>query len=79
MKYKLDGNSILFALNRPEIIDISPNDVLEVEGFPGARYVWTDHDTDFMENNPDDEMYLQIERRGPAHFEAKGVILKVKA
>ncbi len=78
MRYTVDGSTILFALNRPEIIDISPGDVLEVDGLPGARYVWTDHDADFMENNPDDELYLQLERVDHDRYVPKGLILKVK-
>ena len=75
MTYQLNGNTLLFAINRTEILDISVDDVLSVEGFPGASYVWTEQDSDFMENNPDDEIFLQLERSGNK-YKAAGIILK---
>ena len=75
MTYKLNGNNLLFAINRTEILDISVNDVITVDGFPGVNYVWTEQDSDFMENNPDDEIFLQMERSG-SKYKASGIILK---
>jgi hypothetical protein len=76
MTYKLDGNNMLFAIDRTQIIDISVNDKLEVKGFPGAIHVWTDQDMEFIENNPDDDIYLQIERTADDRFRATGIMLK---
>jgi len=75
MTYRLNGNSFLFAMNRSEILDISVNDIIAVEGFPGVSYVWTEHDSEFVENNPDDDIFLQVERDGN-RFKGGGIVLK---
>ena len=76
MTYKIDGNTLLFAIDRTQIIDISVNDVLQIQGFPGASHTWTEHDSEFIENNPDDEIYLQIERISENKFRSVGILLK---
>ena len=76
MTYKLDGNKLLLAIPRAEILDISVKDVITVDGFEGARYVWTDHDSDFLENNPDADIFLQIERTNGDAYKATGILLK---
>lgn len=75
MTYQLNGNNLLFAINRTDILDISANDVITLDGFPGVTYAWTEQDGDFVENNPDDEIFLQIERSGNK-YKATGIILK---
>lgn len=76
MTYELTGNNILFVLNRTEIIDIMPDDTITLHDFPGATYQWTSQDADFLENNPDDDIYLQVERVGDNHYRATGIQLK---
>jgi hypothetical protein len=76
MTYQLNGNRMLFAIKRTEILDISVNDVIAVEGFPGVKYVWTKHDEEFVENNPDDDIFLQIERVADSKYKATGILLK---
>lgn len=76
MTYELDGRNLLFPISRADILDISTNDVIQVKGFPGLQYVWTDHDGEFVENNPDDEIFLQIERLDDARFRGTGIVLK---
>lgn len=76
MTYQLNGNNLLFAINRTDIVDISSDDVISVDGFPGVSYVWTHHDSEFVENNPDDEIYLQVERIGDNKYRASGILLK---
>jgi hypothetical protein len=76
MTYQLNGNSFLFALNRTEIVDISPDDIISLEGFPGAEYTWTNHDSEFLENNPDDDIFLQVEKAGSQNYQATGILLK---
>ena len=78
MTYHLNGNNLLFAINRTEILDISVNDVISVDGFPGVNYTWTEQDGDFLENNPDDDIFLQIERNGRDKYKAAGILLKLK-
>jgi hypothetical protein len=76
MTYRLNGNSFLFAIKRTEILDISVNDTIAVEGFAGVSYVWTEHDSEFVENNPDDDIFLQVERVDGNKFRGKGIVLK---
>lgn len=76
MTYKLNGKSILFEINRADIIDISVGDVIAIEGFPGVDYVWTDQDGEFVENNPDDDIFLKIDRVDGKTFKGTGILLK---
>lgn len=76
MTYTVDSSKLMFALNRTEILDISVNDTITVDGFEGLSYKWTDHDSDFLENNPDAEIYLQAERSSENHYKATGIMLK---
>lgn len=76
MVYKIEGNQMLFSIDRTKIIDITPSDRIEVRGFPGAAHVWTEHDTEFIENNPDDEIFLLVERVDDNKFRTSGIMLK---
>lgn len=76
MTYKLSGNDFLFLLDRTMILDISPGDVISLEDFPGATYEWTNHDGEFLENNPDDDIYLQVEKAGDHRYRATAITLK---
>jgi hypothetical protein len=75
MTYNIKGNPILIPIDRTQIIDITVNDVLTAEEFPGASHTWTKHDRELMEGNPDDDMFLQIEKIGPNAFKASGIFL----
>lgn len=76
MTYELTGKSLLFPINRTDILDISINDIISVKVFPGVEYVWTEHDGEFVENNPDDEIFLQIERTEGNKLRGVGIVLK---
>ena len=76
MTYELNSSHMLLTIDRIEIIDISVNDVLAAKAFPGAQYEWTEQDSDFVENNPDDDIFLEIEKLGEKGFKATGIILK---
>lgn len=76
MTYKLNGNNMLFAINRTQILDIAVNDIITVQDYPDVRYVWTGHDSEFVENNPDDDIFLQIERLAGDQYQATGILLK---
>lgn len=76
MTYQIEGNTMLFAIDRTQIMDIAVNDTLQVKGFPGASHQWTDHDREFVENNPDDEIFLQVERIGENKYKATGILLQ---
>jgi len=76
MTYQLNGNNLLFAISRTEIVDISTDDLITVDGYPGVSYAWTNQDMEFLENNPDDDIYLQVERVGDNQYRATGILLK---
>ena len=75
MTYTLDGSKLIFALNRADIVDISAGDVIKIDGFEGADYKWTDHDSDFLENNPDADIFLELQRKAGT-YQASGILLK---
>ena len=75
MTYTLDGSKVIFALNRADIVDISAGDIIKIDGFEGGDYKWTGHDSDFLENNPDADIFLELERDGKG-YKAKGILLK---
>ncbi len=76
MTYKLDGNELLLTLKRAEILDISVKDVITVAGFPGVQYEWKDQDRDFVENNPDADIFLEIERKKDGEYKGCRILLK---
>jgi hypothetical protein len=75
MTYDLEDNYLLLQINRADILDMSVNDTITVKGFSGLAYKWTEHDSEFVENNPDDDIFLQIERAGEK-FRGIGIVLK---
>jgi hypothetical protein len=75
MIYQIEGDKMFFALNRSLLIDISVNDTLQIKGVPGASHVWTEHDSQFIESNPDDDIFLQIEKIGGGNYKARVVSL----
>ena len=75
MIYKIEGKTMLFAIDRTQIIDISVGDTLQINGLQGASHVWTEHDSEFMENNPDDDIFLQIERTAENKYKSVGIVL----
>ncbi len=77
MNYSISQRRIFLPINRAHIIDISADDVLVVEGFQGATYTWTDHDAEFMENNPDDDIYLEMEKTGDNHYRVMRVLFEL--
>lgn len=76
MTYQIEGNTLLFAIDRRQIVDIAVNDTIQVKGFPGASHVWTGHDMEFVENNPDDEIFLEVKRVGDNQYKAAGILLQ---
>jgi hypothetical protein len=78
MTYNIKGTNMLFPIDRTQIIDISVNDTLQIEGFPGARHTWTSHDSELIENNPDDAIFLQIEKVAENKYRTLGILLDNK-
>jgi hypothetical protein len=75
MIYTIEGNTLLFAINRTEIMDISENDTIRITGIADFEYQWTDHDREFLENNPDDDIFLRVEKKGNS-FQVTGMQLR---
>jgi hypothetical protein len=75
MIYTIKDSHILIPISRTQIIDITINDTLKADGFPGAEYTWTKHDRELIEGNPDDEIFLQIDRIDDNKFKASGILL----
>jgi hypothetical protein len=75
MIYTIKDNHILIPISRTQIIDIAINDTLKADGFPGAEHTWTKHDRELIEGNPDDEIFLQIDKTDDNKFKASGILL----
>lgn len=75
MNYQITGQKLLIPIDRAGIADISVNDTLTIDGFPGVKHVWTNQDAQFFESNPDDDIFLEVEKDGD-RFKACGVVLR---
>jgi hypothetical protein len=75
MVYSIKGDTLLFEVNRSQIIDISPGDTIEVAGLPGASYTWKNHDMEFLENNPDGNIFIRIERIDKNQYNAAKLLV----
>jgi hypothetical protein len=76
MIYKIEGDSMLIAINRTDIQDISVNDTLQIKGIESLDYKWTDHDAEFIENNPDDDIFLKVKRTSNNQYSVIGIQLR---
>jgi hypothetical protein len=76
MTYQLNGNCLLFAISRAEILDISTGDLITLDGFTATGYTWKEQDSEFVENNPDDDIFLEMERQEDKTFKATRIVLK---
>jgi hypothetical protein len=76
MVYQLEGKALMFEVDRSKIIDISPGDTISIKGMEGIEYTWTQQDTEFIENNPDDDIFILVEKQGENQYRAGGVQLR---
>ena len=74
MIYQVEDDTVLFELDRRQIADISPGDVLKTTSFPG-EYVWTEHDSQFVESNPEAHLFLKIRKSSESSFQGLGVVV----
>jgi hypothetical protein len=74
MTYKVEDDTVLFELDRRKIADISPGDVLQTSVLPG-EYVWTEHDSQFVESNPEAHLFLKIKKASDSVFQGVGVVV----
>jgi hypothetical protein len=76
MDYHLKGKAMMIEIERSQIIDISSGDTITIDSFPGVSYTWTQQDTEFIENNPDDDVFLLIEETADKNYKACGIQLR---
>lgn len=60
MTYKLDTTTVLIALDRTKLVAISPGDEIQLQYGEDVQYTWREQDQQFMENNPDAELFLEM-------------------
>ena len=75
MTYEINGERVWYAIDRTKIVDISVGDTLSVKGLPDAHYVWNEQDQNFMENNPDADLFLEIEKGSEGQFKGGSIVL----
>jgi hypothetical protein len=76
MVYQLEGDAFLFEIDRSKIIDISPGDTISIKGFKDLHYTWTSQDSEFLENNPDDSIFIRVGYDVTGSFKAHGIQLR---
>ena len=76
MDYHLNGKLMMIEMERSKIIDISSGDTITIDTLPGVSYTWTQQDTEFIENNPDDDIFLLIEEKSDKTYKACGIQLR---
>lgn len=76
MTYELAGSALLFEIDRSRIIDISPGDTITVQGFQDLKHVWTVQDREFIENNPDDDIFIAFKKTADGIYQACGIQLR---
>jgi hypothetical protein len=74
MIYQVEDNTVLFELDRRKIADISPGDILKTSSFPG-EYIWTEHDAQFVESNPEAHLFLKIRKESGDEFQGLGIVV----
>lgn len=75
MKYQIEDSVVLCEVDRRQIADINPGDVLEISNFPGGSYAWTEQDSQFMESNPEANVYLRMERKSGDKYVGQGILI----
>ena len=76
MVYTVDSKRILCAVDRTKIIDISIGDTLQITALPKTNYVWKNQDSQFVENNPDKDIFIELEKTDSNNFHAVGIVVK---
>ena len=73
MLYQIKSETLLIKIDRAMILDISTGDEISVEGLGGGKYRWKDQDSQFIESNPDAEIFLRIERSGEGVYTPESI------
>ena len=75
MMYQVEDNTIMFEIDRRKIADITPGDTLKTNVLSIGEYVWTEHDSQFVESNPDAHLFLKVRKDGGNNYKGLGVIV----
>lgn len=80
MTYEIDSSELLVQIDRSKILDITVGDTIAVSELSKAEYVWTEHDQQLLETNPDAELILKVARKqdGKA-YQATGLIVRERS
>lgn len=73
MVYQVKGGSILVKMDRALILDITEGDEISVEGLDVENYRWSPQDSQFVESNPDADIFLKFERTGEGAYRARSI------
>lgn len=78
MMYEIENGPVLVAIDRTGIVDISIGDSLHIKDFSeiSLSYTWTQQDSELVENNPDAEIYLKIEKGEDGTYRAGGLEIR---
>lgn len=76
MTYEIETGPMLVAISRAEILDISIGDSLQIRSFPETHYTWQQQDSELVENNPDADIFLRIEKTEDGQYHARGIELR---
>lgn len=75
MTYEIQTDTIMFEIDRTEIVDISVGDFLQPKGFPKGLYTWTEQDSQFIESNPDARVFLKVKRISDSNYKGIGIMM----
>lgn len=75
MTYEIQNDTLLFEIDRTEIVDISVGDLLQPKGFPKSVYAWSEQDSQFVEANPDARLFLKIQKIADDHYKGVGIVM----
>ena len=75
MIYEIQNDTMMFEIDRREIVDISVGDFLQPKGFPKGLYTWTDQDSQFIETNPDARLFLKVQKLSDNNYKGIGIMM----
>jgi hypothetical protein len=76
MVYQIESGSILLKIDRSLILDITPGDEIEVPGLSDKKYNWKHQDSQFLESNPDAEIFLMFNNAEAEKLRPVEIVIK---
>ena len=62
MHYQVKSGTVLVRIDRALILDISNGDEITIDGLDVDSYKWREQDSQFVESNPDADIFLRLEK-----------------